>query len=92
MRIGPLHIGATRTNESKPSFVIASWTPTGGMGYWRWAVWWNPPTTLREAFRFVLPSPSKAMGTRWWAGSHFGGWCVLPFLGGFALYTQPSIR
>lgn len=90
MKIGPLYIGAKRTNETKPSYVVASWTQRGG--YWRWAIWWNPPTTIREAFRLVLPSPSKAMGTRWWAGQNFGGWCVLPLVGCLSLSTQPSTR
>lgn len=90
MRIGPLCLGAKRTNESKPSYVIASWTQRNG--YWRWAIWWSPPTSFHEAFRIVLPSPSKAMGTRWWAGQHFGGWCALPVLGAFSLSTQPAIR
>lgn len=58
--------------------------------FWRWAIWWDPPATIREAFRIVPPSPSKAMGTRWWAGQHFGGWCVLPLVGCLSISTQPS--
>lgn len=55
MNIGRLFIGASRTNECRPNYVIASWSCA--TGYWRWALYWTPPQSLRDAIRWPRIGP-----------------------------------
>lgn len=92
MKIGRLFIGASRTNEYRPNYVISSWAyPTG---YWRWALYWTPPSNLRDAIRFPRLGPCKNQGREWfgyWGVTSFSGWLVLPLIGKIYLLTQPPM-
>ena len=91
MRIGRLFLGASRTNEmSCHRYTVASWSYE--TGYWRWAIWWTKPATLRELFRVPRIGPGMAGGTRWSVGAMASGWAVLPVLGSLSFTTQPLME
>ena len=93
MRVWRLFLGMQRTNEYRPNYVIASWAyPTG---YWRWALYWTPPQSLRDAIRWPRVGPCKNQGREWfgyWGITSFSGWADLPLIGGISLSTQPPME
>ena len=92
MTIGRLFIGASRTNECRPNYVIASWSYA--TGYWRWALYWTPPQSLRDAIRWPRIGPCKNQGTEWfghWGITSFSAWAQVPLIGGLSLSTQPPM-
>lgn len=92
MRIWRLFLGMQRTNEHMPNYVVASWAyPTG---YWRWAIYWAPPQSIRAAMRWPRIGPCKNQGREWfgyWGITSFSGWADLPLIGGISLSTQPPM-
>lgn len=85
MRIGRLFIGAQRTNDRSPKYVLATWSYRGG--YWRWALYWSPYFGWR-----ICGGPGMDCGRKYRIGGHFSAWARIPLLGGFSFATQPAWR
>jgi hypothetical protein len=91
MKIGKLFIGKKRTNESRPTFVVASWA-SQRTGYWRWAIYWTPPVSWREVLVLPKAGPCGSMGTKWfgwWGLFSLSAWLQLPLLGVVRYASQP---
>lgn len=88
MKIGKLLLGPERTNDYYPTYTLAAWCHS--CGYWRWAIWWSPPTSIRNAICLPRIGPSRYMGTMYWTGGQFGAWAQLPIVGCFSTSTQPK--
>lgn len=90
MKIGRLFLGIRRTSEmASRNYTIAVWAYE--TGYWRWAVWWSPPTSWRNLFRIPRIRPSMNSGRCWRVGGHVSFWWVVPILGNFQFSTQPRM-
>ena len=93
MRIGRLFIGAQRANEHRPNYVVASWAYPA-TGYWRWAIYWTPPQSVRDAIRWPRIGPSRNQGAEWfsyWGLTSISAWASLPLIGGLSISTQPPM-
>ena len=85
MKIGNLFVGAQRTNDTSPKWMIASWVHANG--YWRWALFWSPYLEWKPR-----AGPGMAMGRRFRIGGRLSAWACIPLLGDFHFATQPAWR
>jgi hypothetical protein len=79
-----------RTSElSRRCYVIASWIYV--TGYWRWAIYWTPPTSLRNAFRWPRGGPGMDGGKRLSVCGNWSAWADLPIVGALSIRGQPAL-
>jgi hypothetical protein len=91
MKIGKFDIGLSECNE-KNRYCIFAWNQSSESSYWRVAVFWNRPASLRDAFKLPSFGPCKNMGTEYfghWGFSSFSGWAFIPLMGGISVLSQP---